>query len=51
VYLPSPEEVEYYKRLVTAFEEAESKGLAAISFEGKLVDYAMLRKAREFLAD
>jgi citrate lyase subunit beta / citryl-CoA lyase len=51
VYLPSPEEVEYYKRLATAFKEAESKGVAAISFEGKLVDYAMYRKAKEFLAD
>jgi citrate lyase subunit beta/citryl-CoA lyase len=51
VYLPSLQEVEYYKRLVTAFKEAESKGLAAISFEGKLVDYAMYRKAREFLSD
>ena len=51
VYLPSPQEVEYYKKLVTAFKEAESKGLAAISFEGKLVDYAMYRKAREFLSD
>jgi citrate lyase subunit beta / citryl-CoA lyase len=51
VYLPGPEEVEYYKRLITAFKEAESKGVAAISFEGKLVDYAMYRKAKEFLAD
>lgn len=51
IYLPSPQEVQYYKRLVAAFKEAESKGLAAISFEGKLVDYAMFRKAKEFLAD
>ena len=50
VYLPTPQELEYYKRVVAAFKEAESKGLAAISFEGRLVDYAMYRKAKEFLA-
>jgi citrate lyase subunit beta/citryl-CoA lyase len=50
-YLPTPQELEYYKRLVVAFKEAESKGLAAISFEGRLVDYAMYRKAKEFLSD
>ena len=49
-YLPTPQELEYYKRLVVAFKEAESKGLAAISFEGRLVDYAMYRKAKEFLS-
>ena len=50
-YLPTPQELEYYKRLVVAFKEAESKGLAAISFEGRLVDYAMYRKAKEFLSN
>ncbi len=49
VYLPNPEEIAYCKRLISAFREAESRGLAAITFEGKLVDYAMYRKAREFL--
>ena len=51
VYLPTAQELEYYKRLLAAFKEAESKGLAAISFEGRLVDYAMYRKAKEFLSD
>ena len=50
-YLPTPQELEYYKRLIVAFKEAESKGLAAIFFEGRLVDYAMYRKAKEFLSD
>jgi citrate lyase subunit beta/citryl-CoA lyase len=48
-YEPNPKEVEYYTRVVGAFEEAEKQGLAAISFEGKLVDYAMYKKAKTFL--
>ena len=48
-YLPGPQELEYYRKLVGAFEEAEAKGLAAISFEGKLVDYAMYKKAKKVL--
>ena len=46
-YLPDAEELNYYRRLVGAFEEAVEKGLAAISFEGKLVDYAMYKKAQK----
>jgi len=48
-YEPNPDEVAYYTRLVAAFEEAEKQGLAAINFEGKLVDYAMYKKAKAFL--
>jgi len=48
-YAPNPDEVAYYTRLIAAFGEAEKKGLAAINFEGKLVDYAMYKKARLFL--
>jgi len=48
-YEPNPDEIAYYTRLLEAFEEAEKKGLAAINFEGKLVDYAMYKKAKLFL--
>lgn len=48
-YEPNPKEVAYYTRLLEAFEDAEKKGLAAITFEGKLVDYAMYKKAKLFL--
>jgi citrate lyase subunit beta/citryl-CoA lyase len=50
IYLPSAQELEYYSRLVRAFEEAEARGLGAISFDGKLVDYAMYKKARSLLS-
>lgn len=48
-YEPNPDEIAYYTRLIGAFEDAEKKGLAAVSFEGKLIDYAMYKKAKLFL--
>jgi citrate lyase beta subunit len=35
--------------MVEAFEEAEKNGLAAITFENKLVDYAMYKKGKVYL--
>jgi citrate lyase subunit beta/citryl-CoA lyase len=48
-YLSNSEELEYYQRMVIAFEEAEAEGSAAISLDGKLVDYAMYKKAKVFI--
>ena len=48
-YLSNSEELAYYKRMVIAFEEAEAEGSAAISLDGKLVDYAMYKKAKIFI--
>ncbi len=49
-YAASDQDLAYYERLVAAFEEAEAAGRAAITFEGKLVDYAMYKKAQTFIA-
>lgn len=43
-------EVIYYTRVVTEFEAAEKTGVAAITIEGKLVDYAMYQRAKQVLA-
>lgn len=48
-YEPDPREIDLYTRMVAAFEDAEKKGQAAITFENKLVDYAMYKKARDFI--
>lgn len=48
-YEANADEIGYYTRLLDAFQDAEKKGLAAITFEGKLVDYAMYKKAKSFL--
>jgi len=49
VYSPSPEVLAYYERMLKAFEEAEAQGLAAVTFEGQMIDYATIKKARAIL--
>jgi citrate lyase subunit beta/citryl-CoA lyase len=39
----------YYQKLVQEFELAEKSGVAAITIDGKLVDYAMYRQAKRIL--
>lgn len=51
IYTASAAEMDYYTRMVAAFETAEKQGLAAIAYEGKLVDYAMYKKAMAFILD
>ena len=48
-YAASAEELDYYRRLIASFEAAEADGSAAISLDGKLVDYAMYKKAQTFV--
>ncbi|WP_226576047.1 HpcH/HpaI aldolase/citrate lyase family protein [Acuticoccus sediminis] len=49
-FTPSPSEVEAARHLVSAFREAEARGLGAVTVNGKLVDYAMLKVAEKTLA-
>ena len=51
VYRPTAEEVAYFKGLLEAFEAAEKAGLGAVSYQGAMVDYAMLPLAREVIAE
>jgi citrate lyase subunit beta/citryl-CoA lyase len=51
VYRPTAEEIAYFKGLLQAFEAAEKAGLGAVSYQGAMVDYAMLPLAREVLAE
>ncbi|MBI2881656.1 MAG: CoA ester lyase [Candidatus Tectomicrobia bacterium] len=50
VFSPSEEEVAYYRDMISAFEAAEARGVGAISFRGKMIDLAMVKKARGVLA-
>jgi citrate lyase subunit beta / citryl-CoA lyase len=43
-------EVAYYQKVVSEFEAVEKTGTAAITVDGKLVDYAMYQRARRVLA-
>ncbi len=49
IYSPSVEEVSYYRGVVEAMREAERAGHGAGTFQGKMVDYAMLKKAERVL--
>ena len=50
VFTPSSEVVEYQRKVLAAFEEAEAEGKASIAVDGKMVDYAVARVARAILA-
>jgi citrate lyase subunit beta/citryl-CoA lyase len=50
VFTPSPEAVEYQRKVLAAFEEAEAAGQASIAVDGKMVDYAVARVARTIIA-
>jgi citrate lyase subunit beta / citryl-CoA lyase len=50
VFTPAPEVVEYQRKVLAAFEEAEAQGSASIGVDGKMVDYAVARVARVIIA-
>lgn len=49
-YLPSEAETEQARRVIAAFEEAESRGSAATSLDGKVIDVPVVERARKMLA-
>jgi len=51
IYSPSPEDVEWAKEVVKAFEEEGiAKGMAAINFKGQMVDTPVYDSARTILS-
>jgi citrate lyase subunit beta/citryl-CoA lyase len=50
VFTPSSEVVDYQRKVLAAFEEAEANGQASIAVDGKMVDYAVARVARTIIA-
>jgi citrate lyase subunit beta / citryl-CoA lyase len=50
VFSLTSDEIERYRRLLKVYEAAEAEGVAAVDFEGELVDAAMARTAREALS-
>lgn len=49
VFTPSESEVEYARRVINAYEEAIRKGLGAVALEGRMIDEAVVKKARKIL--
>ena len=49
VYAPSQEEVNYARKLDALYREAQKKGLGAVVFEGRMIDMALVRNARNVI--
>ncbi|MBI4480748.1 MAG: CoA ester lyase [Acidobacteria bacterium] len=49
-FTPSPEEVEYCRKVVQAFDEARARGEGSIAFGGQLIDLPIVERARRTLA-
>lgn len=49
IFSPLPKEIEYAKKVVSAFKEAEARGLGAASLEGRMIDIAVFRQAEDLL--
>ncbi|MBI3919129.1 MAG: CoA ester lyase [Betaproteobacteria bacterium] len=50
VFMPTAQEIDYYHRVIEAFDAAVARGSAATTVDGKLVDYAMVAMAKRVLA-
>jgi citrate lyase subunit beta/citryl-CoA lyase len=50
IFSPLPEEIKKAEKIVKAFEEAESAGMAAIQLEGKFIDYPVVKRSKDILA-
>ena len=49
VFTPSAEEIRHCQGLIQAMEEAKKKGVAAVMYQGDMVDEAMVKTAKEML--
>ena len=49
LFTPTTEEIAYYQGLLTAMEHAERQGTAAVTYEGAMVDIAMVKTAQQVL--
>jgi citrate lyase subunit beta / citryl-CoA lyase len=49
VFSPSKFEIDFYRGMIQAFDEAVAGGAAAVVYEGMHVDYAHIKTAREVL--
>lgn len=50
VFTPTAEEIAYYEGLIQAMDEARKRGIAAVAYQGVMVDEAMVKTAHEMIA-
>jgi citrate lyase subunit beta/citryl-CoA lyase len=49
IFSPSKDEIEYARKVIEVFEEAEASGKAAIQLEGKFIDYPVVERCKRIL--
>jgi citrate lyase subunit beta/citryl-CoA lyase len=49
VFSPNAEEIDYARKVLQAYEEAEARGDGSISFGGQLIDRPIVERARRTL--
>jgi malyl-CoA/(S)-citramalyl-CoA lyase len=49
-FIPSDQELAYAERVIAAMKEAERNGQAAVTVDGKMVDYANIRMIRRLMS-
>ena len=47
---PRPEDVEYSRRVLEAWDQAEASGRGSTSLDGRMVDMPVVKRARNLLA-
>ncbi len=50
VFSPSTKEIEYAKKVINAFKEAEAKGRGAASLDGRMIDIPVFQQAQDLLS-
>lgn len=50
IFTPSAEELAFAQKVVSAFEQAEREGKAAIQVDGKFIDYPVVEQARRVVS-
>jgi citrate lyase subunit beta/citryl-CoA lyase len=49
-FAPTPEALDWSRRVAAAFDEAEARGLASIQLDGRFIDYPIVHAARRVIA-
>ena len=50
IFSPSPEEVEYARQVMAAWDRAEAEGRGSVALEGRMIDVPVVRRAQNLLA-
>jgi citrate lyase subunit beta/citryl-CoA lyase len=51
IFTPTQREVDFYEGIIAKMKEAEAAGSGAVRFEGEMIDYAMIARAKQVLED